>query len=109
MVFVALLALLLIGPKQLPEVAKTLGKFMNDLKRTTNGLKDEFQSQIKFDQEELRKKIMETPARTKNANYPPPQENSFSGDPNLHPPTSTDHAQQSHSTPIESDDKNKKT
>ncbi len=34
MAVVAVLALILIGPKQLPEIARTVGRFLNDLKRT---------------------------------------------------------------------------
>lgn len=36
------LALILLGPEQLPDLARKLGRFINDLKRTTDGLKDEF-------------------------------------------------------------------
>jgi sec-independent protein translocase protein TatB len=32
----------LIGPKELPELARTIGRFLNDLKRGTEGFKDEF-------------------------------------------------------------------
>ena len=42
--FIAVLALVLIGPKQLPEVARTLGRFLNELKRSTDTIKDEFKS-----------------------------------------------------------------
>ncbi len=35
MVLLAALALIVIGPKQLPEVARTLGRFINELKRVT--------------------------------------------------------------------------
>jgi len=42
--FIAVLALVLIGPKQLPEVARTLGRFLNELKRSTDTIKDEFTS-----------------------------------------------------------------
>lgn len=65
MAVIALLALLLIGPKQLPEVARTLGKFLNDLKRSTNSIKDEIQSQVKIDQDEIRRRIYEQPAKKK--------------------------------------------
>ena len=40
------LALLVIGPKQLPELARNLGRFFNELKRTTNMFKDEFKSTL---------------------------------------------------------------
>lgn len=42
--FIAVLALLLIGPKQLPEVARTLGRFLNELKRSAGQLSDEFKN-----------------------------------------------------------------
>lgn len=38
----AVLGLVLLGPEQLPEVARTLGRFFNDLKRSTDEITDEF-------------------------------------------------------------------
>jgi Tat protein translocase TatB subunit len=38
----AVLGLVLLGPDQLPEVARTLGRFFNDLKRSTDEITDEF-------------------------------------------------------------------
>lgn len=38
----AVLGLILLGPDQLPEVARTLGRFFNDLKRSTDEIADEF-------------------------------------------------------------------
>lgn len=35
MILLAAIALIVIGPKQLPEVARTLGRFLNELKRVT--------------------------------------------------------------------------
>lgn len=43
-----LLALLLIGPKELPEMARVIGRFINELKRTTEGFSSELKSQAKF-------------------------------------------------------------
>ncbi|MBK9324625.1 MAG: twin-arginine translocase TatA/TatE family subunit [Bdellovibrionaceae bacterium] len=48
-IFLAVLALVVIGPKQLPEVAKTIGRFLNELRRTTNTFTEEFKSQVKID------------------------------------------------------------
>jgi sec-independent protein translocase protein TatB len=42
MVFLVLLGLILFGPKRLPEIARTMGKFVAEFKRASN----EFQSQI---------------------------------------------------------------
>ena len=46
--FIMLLALILFGPKKLPELARTWGKFMAEFKRASN----EFQGQI---HDEIRK------------------------------------------------------
>ena len=43
MLVIAVLALILIGPKQLPEVARTIGRFINELKRGS----DAFSSDLK--------------------------------------------------------------
>lgn len=45
MIIIAVVALIFIGPDQIPEVARNVGKFMNDLKRSTDDLKKDFQNQ----------------------------------------------------------------
>lgn len=42
MLVVAVIALIFIGPDQIPEVARTLGRFLSDLRRSTDDLKREF-------------------------------------------------------------------
>lgn len=49
LLFLGVLALLVIGPKQLPELARTLGRFLNDLKRSTEGLTDDLKNQTRID------------------------------------------------------------
>ena len=51
--FLAILALIVIGPKELPIVARTLGRFLNDLKRTTNGLTEELKQHARIDRIDL--------------------------------------------------------
>jgi Tat protein translocase TatB subunit len=41
-IFIMLLALILLGPRKLPEIARTMGKFMAEFKKASN----EFQNQI---------------------------------------------------------------
>lgn len=43
-IVLGVLALILLGPEQLPDLARKLGKFINELKRTTDGIKEEFKS-----------------------------------------------------------------
>jgi sec-independent protein translocase protein TatA len=52
MVFLVILALLLFGPRKLPEIARTMGKFMAEFKKASS----EFQGQI---HEEIRKLELE--------------------------------------------------
>jgi Tat protein translocase TatB subunit len=52
MAFIVILAFMLFGPKKLPEIARTLGKFMAEFKKASN----EFQGQI---HEEIRKLELE--------------------------------------------------
>ena len=48
----AVLGLILLGPDQLPEVARTLGRFFSDLKKSTDELTDEFKKNS-FDSQNL--------------------------------------------------------
>lgn len=55
LIILGILALVLIGPKDLPVLARTLGRFLNDLKRGADGFKDEFFNMK--EQDEYRKHI----------------------------------------------------
>lgn len=43
------MALIVIGPKQLPELARNLGRFMNELKRATDGFTEDIKQQANLD------------------------------------------------------------
>ncbi len=46
MLFIFLLALIVFGPKKLPELARQLGKIMADFKRATNDFKYQLENEI---------------------------------------------------------------
>src|ERR1700687_2592947 len=46
MIFIFLLALILFGPKKLPEIGREIGKFMAEFKRASNDFKFQLQSEI---------------------------------------------------------------
>ncbi len=46
MIFLFILALVVLGPKRLPELARQLGKFMNEFKRASNEFKYQIESEI---------------------------------------------------------------
>lgn len=48
-IFLAVLGLIVIGPKELPELARTIGRFLNELKRSTDVLGDELKKQARVD------------------------------------------------------------
>ena len=46
LLFIFVLALLILGPKRLPEVGRTLGKALYEFKRATSGLKESITAEL---------------------------------------------------------------
>ncbi len=46
MIFIFLAALILVGPKKLPEIMRQVGKWMNEFKRASNEFKYQIESEI---------------------------------------------------------------
>ena len=56
--FIFILALLLFGPKKLPELARQLGKLMAEFRRASNEFRSQMDEELRLaDQDEQRKKI----------------------------------------------------
>jgi TatA/E family protein of Tat protein translocase len=49
------IALLVFGPRKLPELGKSLGKSLAEFKRATNELKKTWEEEVRTEEEELRK------------------------------------------------------
>lgn len=62
-ILLAVMALIIIGPKQLPEVARSIARFINELKRSTEDLKEEFKKQTigDFEVDDFLKRQKEIP------------------------------------------------
>ena len=59
---ILLVALIVVGPGKLPEVAKAVGKGMNEFKKAANGYKREFQEAIQeMDATQAREKAAQSP------------------------------------------------
>ena len=59
MIFLFLFALILFGPKKLPEIARQVGKYMNEFKRASNEFKAQIESEIsQLDIEQHRQTIL---------------------------------------------------
>jgi sec-independent protein translocase protein TatB len=61
MVVILIIALLIFGPRRLPELAKSLGKGLAELRRTSSDLKDTLEREITV--EERDKKLASAPDR----------------------------------------------
>ncbi len=62
LIVILVVALLVLGPKRLPEVARTLGKAMSEFRRQSSEIMDEFQLQAQLDDDaERRKRVKPKP------------------------------------------------
>ncbi len=60
MIFIFLLALIIFGPKKLPEIGRQIGKAMNEFKRASNEFRSQIEGEIRnLELEEAAKKIPE--------------------------------------------------
>ena len=49
LIIIAVIALLVVGPKKLPDLAKTLGKGFRDFKNATDGITDDLKQTMQSD------------------------------------------------------------
>jgi len=66
MLFLFLLALLLFGPKKLPEIGRQVGRALGEFKRASNELKGQLENEMR---------LLEAEDREKKISPPPPPEN----------------------------------
>jgi sec-independent protein translocase protein TatB len=67
-IFIFLLALVLFGPKKLPEIGRTIGKLLAEFRRASNEFKFQIQEELRnMEDEERRKKLAEKQALEKAA------------------------------------------
>lgn len=63
-VFLFVLALVIFGPKKLPEIARQVGKWMNEFRRASNEFKSQIEQEIAHIEVEERKRTMLPPSPT---------------------------------------------
>ncbi len=62
MIFIFLLALLLFGPKKLPQIGREVGKALNEFKRASNEFKNQLETEIAQVEAAEREKVISAPA-----------------------------------------------
>jgi Tat protein translocase TatB subunit len=50
LIIIAIIALLIVGPKKLPDLAKTLGKGFSEFKKATEGVTEDLKDAVKEDE-----------------------------------------------------------
>ena len=70
LLFIFLLALILLGPRKLPELSRKIGKAMAEFKRAKNEFTSQIESEVRRLEEESTKLL---PAETTNTIQPPTQ------------------------------------
>lgn len=58
MVFLFFLALILFGPKKLPEIGRTIGRFMNEFRRASNEFRSQIETEINAIQTDVKPQIL---------------------------------------------------
>ena len=51
LILIGIIALIFLGPRKLPSIAKTIGKTMADLRNTTNEFKSTWEREVDFEEE----------------------------------------------------------
>jgi sec-independent protein translocase protein TatB len=69
LIVILVVALIVLGPKRLPEVARQVGKVMGELRRQSAEILEEFQTQVALDEDASRRK---RPAAPLASGSPPP-------------------------------------
>lgn len=49
---IGVVALMFLGPRKMPEMARKMGKFMSDFRSTTNEFKSTWEKEVNFEEEE---------------------------------------------------------
>jgi len=78
LILIGLVALIVFGPRKLPQIAKTIGKTMADFRKTTQDFKSTWEKEVDFEEE---KKIFQQ--TLEDSERPIPQIKSIDSPPNL--------------------------
>lgn len=73
LILIGIVALIFLGPRRLPEIARKLGKMMADLRNTTNEFKSTWEREVDFEEET---KALQLDSIESEIERPVPRENS---------------------------------
>ena len=68
LIIILVIALIIFGPRKLPELGKSLGRSLNEFKRASTDLQNTLEQEIKLEEQK------ETAAKARQADVPPPSD-----------------------------------
>jgi sec-independent protein translocase protein TatA len=74
MIVIAVIALIIFGPRKLPELGKSLGKSIAEFKRASNELKNTLEEEIRIEERETARKAAPPPPSIPEATTAPVDE-----------------------------------
>jgi sec-independent protein translocase protein TatB len=87
-IFIFLLALVLFGPKKLPEIGRTIGKLLAEFRRASNEFKFQIQDELRnMEEDERRKKLADQQAQKASESSPVAEIAAPSTTPTILPPS----------------------
>ncbi len=78
LILIGIIALIFLGPRKLPQIARTIGKVMADFRNTTNEFKSTWEREVNFEEEE---KAIRTGELPEPVAEPVPRVNSILNEP----------------------------
>lgn len=78
LILIGIIALIFLGPRKLPEMARKIGKVMADFRNTTNEFKATWEREVNFEEEETAMRTGELPD-TPVARMTPPRDGESAG------------------------------
>ena len=72
LILVGIVALIFLGPRKLPEMARKMGKMMNEFRSTTNEFKETWQREVNFEEEKKSLNLHDIDAETVTSDAPTP-------------------------------------
>ena len=56
-ILIFVIALIIFGPRKLPEIGKTLGKSLAEFKKATNDLKQSWEEEVRLESEKIKRDV----------------------------------------------------
>ena len=81
MLVILVIALIVFGPRKLPEIGGAVGKAMREFRRASSELTEELTREVEVEKVQARRKALETETQAAASSYAPEQTQAYSAEP----------------------------